>query len=328
MVIYRGIICTIVLFLSSCMLPPSEDMVEMVIEDPDLTQIEDGKYHGTYGDPGDINNPGAFVCGVVVAIVENEYASITILDNETSERVLNGGGLLDDLIERVLEDQSMAIDAVSGATATGKVVLKSVENALSDSRYAQRFETIQLPDPQTDAGRPLMQVLKDRRSGREFSSEDLNLQVLSNMLWAAFGINRPASGKRTAPSAVNWQEIDIYVSRSDGLYLYEAAEHTLEPILERDIRAQTGTQSFVAEAPVNLIYVADYSKMATFEKSFYSAAATGHISQNVYLFCASEGLSAVVRGLVDRPMLSLTMGLGIHQHITLSQTVGYPRQTE
>lgn len=163
---------------------------------------------------------------------------------------------------------------------------------------AAEQKPIPLLKPQTDGGKPLMQVLMERKSTREFSSEKLPLQVMSNMLWAAFGINRPESGKRTAPSAVNWQEIDIYVATEEGLFLYDAKTQTLNPVLAEDVRAMTGTQAYVKEAPVNLVYVADFSRMgkATDEqKVFYSAAATGFIGQNVYLFCASEGLATVIR---------------------------------
>jgi len=192
---------------------------------------------------------------------------------------------------------------------------------------AQEFKAIDLPAPQKETGKPLMQALNDRHSTRRFSNEKLPAQMLSNLLWAAFGINRPDSGKRTAPSAMNWQEIDIYVATSEGLYLYNALEHRLDPVLAKDIRAETGTQGFVGEAPINLVYVADYSKMgraAEDRKKFYAAADTGFISQNVYLYCASAGLATVVRGSVDRSRLAETMNLRADQHITLAQTVGFP----
>ena len=195
--------------------------------------------------------------------------------------------------------------------------------------FAQDLKSIPLPKPQTDGGRPLMQVLKDRQSARAFSTEKLPQQVLSNLLWAAFGVNRPESGKRTAPSAMNRQEIDIYVSTADGLYLYDAKANSLEVVLEQDIRALAGSQPFVQEAPLNLIYVADYSRMgkATDEqKIFYSAAATGFIGQNVYLYCASEGLATVIRATIDKPALEKAMKLRPDQKVTLSQTVGYPKK--
>ena len=193
----------------------------------------------------------------------------------------------------------------------------------------QDLKPVQLLKPQLETGRPLMQVLKDRRSSRSFSREELPKQVLSNMLWAAFGINRPDSGKRTAPSAMNWQEIDIYVATGDGLFLYEAKPHILKPVLAEDIRALTGRQWYVRTAPLNLIYVADFSRMGGAEpddKVFYSAADTGFISQNVYLYCASEGLATVVRGLVDRPGLAKVMRLRPEQRVILAQSVGYPKK--
>ena len=191
----------------------------------------------------------------------------------------------------------------------------------------QELKPVQLLEPQMDIGRPLMQVLKDRRSSRAFSTEKLSKQVLSNILWAAFGMNRPDSGKRTAPSAMNWQEIDIYVATAYGLYLYEAKAHALKPVLAEDIRVLTGRHPFVARAPVNLVYVADFSKMGNAkveDKIIASSADTGFISQNVYMFCASEGLVTVVRALIDRPALAKVMRLEPDQRVTLAQSVGYP----
>lgn len=191
---------------------------------------------------------------------------------------------------------------------------------------AQALKPIKLPAPQTEGGKPLMQALKERKSTRSFSSKELSSQVLSNLLWAAFGINR-SDGRRTAPSAVNWQEIDIYVTTTQGCYLYNAKEHSLQPVVPGDIRAATGSQSFVAEAPVNLVYVADFSKMSgqNEQKAITSGADTGFISQNVYLFCASEGLATVVRGMVDKEALAKALNLRPEQRVTLAQTVGYPK---
>jgi len=188
---------------------------------------------------------------------------------------------------------------------------------------------VPLSKPQTGGGKPLMQALKDRNSSRSFRAEKLPLQVLSNLLWAASGINRPDSGKRTAPSARNWQEIDIYVAFAEGLYLYEAKGHLLQPVLPDDIRGLTGVQAFVKEAPVNLVYVADTSRMSGAspeDRDLYAGADTGFISENVYLFCASEGLATVVRGSIDRPTLARAMKLRPDQKIMLGQTIGYPKQ--
>src|SRR5574341_2477799 len=193
---------------------------------------------------------------------------------------------------------------------------------------APELRAIHLVPPQTASGRPLMQVVKERRSARAFRPEKLPAQVLSNVLWAAFGVNRPDSGGRTAPSASNSQDMDIYVSMADGLFLYEAKAHLLKPVLGEDIRGLTGRQAFVKEAPVNLIYVSDLAKMtraAPEDREFYAAAHTGFISQNVYLYCASEGLATVVRASIDWPALARVMGLRPDQKLTLAQSVGYPR---
>ena len=193
---------------------------------------------------------------------------------------------------------------------------------------SQDLKTIKLLKPQMDSSRMLMQVLKDRKSSRNFSPKKLPIRVLSNILWAACGVNRPLTNGRTAPSASNWQEIDIYVASADGLYLYDAAAHSLKMLLKQDIRGITGSQPYVKEAPVNLIYVADLTRMenaAPDEKDFFSATDTGFISQNVYLYCASEGLATVVRGNIDRMALGKVMKLRDDQRIILAQTVGYPR---
>jgi nitroreductase len=192
---------------------------------------------------------------------------------------------------------------------------------------AQGLQPVQLPKPQTDGGKPLMQVLKERKSTRAFSSRDLPDQILSNMLWAAFGINRP-DGRRTAPSAMNWQEIDIYVVTAKGAWLYDAKDHLLRPAAEGDLRALAGTQEWVKDAPLNLVYVADTAKMGAGDeeaKTLFSGTDTGFISQNVYLYCASEELATVVRASVDRPGLSKALSLRPEQKIILAQTVGYPK---
>jgi SagB-type dehydrogenase family enzyme len=201
--------------------------------------------------------------------------------------------------------------------------------AVSTLVSAQELKPLQLPPPQMDGGKPLMQALKERKSSRSFSPEKLPTQVLGNLLWAAFGTNRPDSGQRTAPSAMNRQEIDIYVATADGLFRYEAKGHTLQPVLTQDIRAATGMQPFVKDAPVELIYVADYARMGRGtdeDKNLYAAADTGFVGQNVYLFCASEGLATVVRGSVDRAILAKAMKLRPEQKIILAQTVGYPQK--
>jgi SagB-type dehydrogenase family enzyme len=173
-----------------------------------------------------------------------------------------------------------------------------------------------------------MQALKDRKSAREFSSKELPLQVLSDMLWAADGINRPETGYRTAPSAHNAQEIDIYVALSSGLYLFDAKAHELKLIASGDLRSLTGKQAFVKDAAVNLIYVATLTKLSDAPNEdavFYAATDTGFVSQNVYLYCASAGLATVVRGWVDKAALEKAMKLQPFQKIILAQSVGYPK---
>ena len=209
---------------------------------------------------------------------------------------------------------------------TGTVALIIV--SLITSSWAAELLPIKLPPPNLNSGKSLMQSLQARKSSRDFSTKKLPVEVLSNLLWAAYGINRPESGRRTAPSAVNWQEVDIYVAMADGLYLYDAKERVLQPVINQDIRELTGKQTFVNDAPVNLIYVADYSRMGggnAEERNFYSAADTAFIAQNVYLYCASEGLATVVRGSIDRDVLAKAMQLRDNQKIVLSQTVGYPK---
>ncbi len=194
---------------------------------------------------------------------------------------------------------------------------------------AQDLKPIDLPKPDTNGGKPLMQALKERQSTREFSADTLPLPVLSNLLWAACGINRVESGKRTAPSAINWQEIDVYVATAHGLYLYDPAKHVLNPVLAEDIREKTGSQPFVKEAPLNLIYVADFTKMTRVPdslKSWYTAADAAFIGENVYLYCASAGLATVFRGSVDREALTPVMKLRPDQKIVFAQTVGYPKK--
>jgi nitroreductase len=194
---------------------------------------------------------------------------------------------------------------------------------------AQGPKSIKLPVPQTEGGKPLMQALKERKTQREFSSKELPLQVISDMLWAANGINRPDSGLRTAPSSMNMQEIDIYVVKADGAYLFDARENMLVEVTGEDIRALTGSQPFVKDAPVNLVYVADLAKMSKAPveaMDFYSATDTGFISENVYLYCASSGLATVVRGWVNKSALAKAMKLRPDQRITLAQTIGYPKE--
>lgn len=184
-----------------------------------------------------------------------------------------------------------------------------------------------LPPPRKTGGMPLMEALAQRRSTREFSERALPQQVLSDLLWAAYGINRP-SGDRTAPYWRHVMVVDIYAAMSDGVWLYEPKQHALLPHLPDDIRAQTGLQDFVASAPLDLVYVAHGERMRDVspeERRLYASVDTGFIGQNVYLFCASEGLATVFRGAVDYAKLSARMRLDATTFVTFAQTVGYPK---
>ena len=192
---------------------------------------------------------------------------------------------------------------------------------------AEELKLLPLLPPQTEGGKPLMRALQERRTTRELKPDRLPAQVLANLLWAGFGVNRPATGQRTAPSAMNSQEVDLYVALPDGLYVYEAKPHQLKLVLNKDLRARTSGQPFATNAPVVLIYVADLPRLTRAkadQRPFYAAVDTGCVSQNIYLYCASEGLATVVYDL-DRPPLAAAMNLRPEQKIILAQAVGYPR---
>ena len=187
-------------------------------------------------------------------------------------------------------------------------------------------ELVTLPRPRTAGGKPLFEAVSERRTTREFTTNRLDPQCLSDLLWVACGVNRPATGGRTAPSAMNSQEIDIYVATPDGLFRYEPKAHLLSRVGAEDVRALTSGQEFARVAPVTLIYVADLNRMTKArpeQREFYAGMDTGFISQNVYLFCASERLATVVHDL-DRPPLAKVAKLGPDQRIILAQAVGFP----
>ncbi len=187
--------------------------------------------------------------------------------------------------------------------------------------------SIALPVPEKDGGMPLTEALAKRRTWREFAKTDLPLPTLSDLLWAANGINRKDGG-RTAPSAMNAREIDIYVALPSGAYLYDAEANTLQLAAGSDIRRVTGYQDFVDEAPLDLVYVADQSRMKLVpvsQRTGFAFAAAGAITQNVYLFAASRGLAAVIRAWIDREAIANALGLSHDQQVLLSQTVGFPK---
>jgi hypothetical protein len=202
---------------------------------------------------------------------------------------------------------------------------------------AQDAEVIKLPPPDKEGGKPLMQALNLRKSTRgNFGPEEkLSMQTLSNLLWAANGINRP-DGHTTAPSAVDWKNVDIYAATADGLFLFDAAEHALKVISKQDVRAISGLegqssskmkQDFAITAPLSLVYVIDMAKTKGFNYDgedvglTWSAVGVGAIAQNVYLYCASEGLACIVRAMFDAEKVAEVFKLGPDQRAFLTSTI-------
>jgi nitroreductase len=195
---------------------------------------------------------------------------------------------------------------------------------LAGAAFAQDLE---LPAPRKTGGMPLMEALAKRATTRAFDTKELPPQQLSSLLWACFGLNRP-DGKRTAPSAKNNQEADVYVVLKQGAYLYDAKGNKLKLVADGDLRSLAGTQDFTTNAPVTLVFVADQAKMGKWtpeEKRTYANIDVGYISQNAYLFCASEGLATGAQASVDRKALGPKLKLRPEQLIVLAQSVGYPK---
>lgn len=191
--------------------------------------------------------------------------------------------------------------------------------------------TIHLPNADTTGGLPIMQALMQRQSQREFDPAPLAEQVLSDLLWAAAGINRPEINGRTTPSAMNAQEVQLYVALPSGLYRYAEPTHTLHLVTATDVRRVTGYQDFVDDAPLDLIYVANHARMKLIpasQRELYAAAAVGAMAQNVYLYCASAHLATVIRAWFDRSALSQAMELNNDQQVILAQTVGMQKKSK
>jgi len=186
---------------------------------------------------------------------------------------------------------------------------------------------VELATVQPRGGMPLLQALQQRQSGRSFLPQALSPETLSGLLWAVAGINRPTVGGRTAPSAINAQEIDLYVALPHALYRYAPAPHALHLVCSSDVRRVTGYQDFVDSAPLDLVYVADHSRMKLVpagQRESYAWVAAGAMAQNAYLYCASAGLATVLRAWLDRSALSQAMGLDADHQVLLAQTVGLP----
>ena len=189
--------------------------------------------------------------------------------------------------------------------------------------------TMQTPTVSTaTGGMSLRDAIKNRKSATSFSSQSIPQDKLIDLLFNAWGINRPDSGKRTAPSAVNAQEIDIYIFLADGVYVYDAKANQIKQVLAQDLRSKAITMSSYQKAPVALVYVADYAKFANTwtqsQKEQFSAAHSGFIGQNVYLYCAAEGLAARFHTSVDRTGLQTGLNLRADQAVVFGQVVGYP----
>lgn len=176
-------------------------------------------------------------------------------------------------------------------------------------------EAVKLPAPDLTGGMPLMQAMKERKTERAFSTEALDNQTLSDMLWAAWGYNRP--DKRTIPTARNRQNMEVYVLKANGAFRYDARANSLIPVTAQDLRPLAAKQDFVLNAPVTLLFVAD-------EDDKYAGMHAGSAYQNVGLYCASKGLYNVVRGMIDRDALAKALGIEDEDDIIISQTVGKP----
>ena len=190
-------------------------------------------------------------------------------------------------------------------------------------------ELVQLPEPAKEGGMPLMEALANRKSIRTYQSKPIPPETLSNLLWAAWGVNRP-DGRRTAPSTRNLQCVEIYVVLEEGLFAYDAEEHALRRVLDEDVREKTGPPRFTEHAPLHLVYVADFDRLEPLReevREVYAWADTSFISQNVYLFCASEGLATVVRSVRPDP-LAEALGLPENKRPILAQTIGFPVEEE
>jgi len=211
----------------------------------------------------------------------------------------------------------------------------------SEISSSRQLQPILLPSPEKDGGKSVLAALQERKTIRNISSRELPLQVLSNLLWAAFGVNREKAGMnnkgRTAPSASNSQEIDLYVALPQGVYLYDAVPHSLVPVVAGDFRMRSGRRS-AATAPVNIFYIVDLSRYdlgpdqpdraigdPEVQKSYYYTD-TGFIAQNVYLYAASIGLAAWFHNS-DKVNTVKEFSLKPTQKVLFAQTVGYPENT-
>ncbi|MEE4198334.1 MAG: SagB/ThcOx family dehydrogenase [Bacteroidales bacterium] len=209
---------------------------------------------------------------------------------------------------------------------TFRLILVFLFIALIQPGNAQ--EIMKLPEPDKTGGMPLMQAINERHSARNFADRDLSEQQLSELLWAAYGINRPESGKHTIPTSRNRQDIEVYLTTSEGVFKYLPEQHALLVMDNRDQREVSGLQDFVKVAAVNLIYVSDFDKLGNSSddiKTMTAATHCGFIGQNVYLYCASEGLISVFRAMVDKEKAATMLQLEGNKKVIYSQSVGFSK---
>ncbi len=191
-------------------------------------------------------------------------------------------------------------------------------------------DRIQLPEPSKNSNVTLMQALQNRHSSREFSDKQISDEVLSTVLWAACGVNRPSEGKLTVPSAMNAQDIQVYVVRKEGTYLYKAEDNSLQKVSGKDLRSAVASrQSFAASAPVSLLLVSNHNKFAQQmpeeAKGRMGVVDAGYVSQNICLACSALGLNTVPRMTMDSETLKKELSLGDNYDFILNSQMGYPK---
>ena len=221
--------------------------------------------------------------------------------------------------------------AVSATALAGSCLLEACSPPSAAPTTAPTALPLAKPTtaPAASGSPTVWEVLKKRKSANAFQPQPLPKEKLLDLLWAAWGINRPDSGKRTAPTAMNTQEIDIYVLLAEGVFVYDAKGNQLTPVQAQDLRAKAVTMGSMKDAPVHLLFVADYARFRAIpqsQKELYSACHTGFIGQNVYLYCAAEGLGARFYAGVDRAALKDSLKLREDQAIVFAQAVGYPKE--
>lgn len=201
---------------------------------------------------------------------------------------------------------------------------------ITGSLSGQVLQEIKLNAPDMERGLTIMKAFEKRASATSFSSRELSLQDLSDLLWASAGINRPENGKRTSPTAVNAQDIDVYVLMKSGAYLYDAKTHTLMGVAAGDNRKMVSErQANFANAPVMLVLVSDISRFRGDDKDLkltWAAMDAGIVSQNIAIFCAGTALVTRPRASMDTEGLKKLLELSATQYPLLNNPVGYPNE--